>query len=254
MIEDFGDNVQYIIKEVKVGQKDAADISIEDLKNKPQYTKENIREAINGETYSGARAILKGLQYSNQSETRPAVGELDSGRNASRQSENGRSDSGAETAADGLPGRSDGITSDNNPDVRFLLSEYSENERRDITLTLKPFVGSRIRLEDVEYQQYLAKLGIDVTESDAHTFAVMAMQENMRDIRKAAADKRDNYLYETFPLYREIVDIAGNGDFKIKQSSRFRGEEFSGSFISDAFVKFSQSKTKKNIASLRDST
>ena len=135
-------------------------------------------------------------------------------------------------------------------DVRFLFSEYSEDERRDITLVLKPFVGNQLRLEDSEYQQYLAQLGIDVTESDAHTFAVMAMQENMRDIRKAAADKRDNYLYETFPLYREIVDIAGNGNFKIKPSSRFRGEDFSGSYISDAFVRFSQSKTKKNIASL----
>jgi hypothetical protein len=134
--------------------------------------------------------------------------------------------------------------------LRFLLSEYSESERRDITLVLKPFVGNSIKREDADYQQHLAKLGIEVSESDAHTFAVLAMKENQKDIRKKAAAKRDSYLYETFPLYREIVDIAGSTDFKIKPSSRFRGEEFSGSFISDAFVKFSKSKTKKNIASL----
>ena len=39
LVDEFGEKVEYIIKEVESG-KDAAEISIEELKNKPKYTKE----------------------------------------------------------------------------------------------------------------------------------------------------------------------------------------------------------------------
>ena len=126
-----------------------------------------------------------------------------------------------------------------NPDIRFLLAEFSEADRRDITLILKPFVGFALDHEDRIYKEYLAKKGIAVSEKDAHAFAVFAMQENKLDRNKRTAQRRekarqenirrrDQYLYDNFPFYREAVEFAGSHDFKIKPSGKFRGEEFSG--------------------------
>ena len=63
LVRDFGDKVSYIITEVAEGK--ATDITIEELKNKQKYTKEQIKEAINAETYSRAGEILERLQRSN---------------------------------------------------------------------------------------------------------------------------------------------------------------------------------------------
>ena len=144
-----------------------------------------------------------------------------------------------------------------NDNFRFLLAEFSEAERRDITLILKPFVGFALDHEDRIYKEYLAKKGIAVSEKDAHAFAVTAMRENNSDRNKRTAQrrekarleynrKRDQYLYDNFPFYREAVEFAGSHDFKIKPSGKFRGEEFSGSFIAPEFVKYSGEKAAKN--------
>ena len=66
LIDEFGDKVQDIIKEVADGK--SSEITIEELKNKPKYTKEQIKEAVNAESYSRARAILDGFEKSEQSE------------------------------------------------------------------------------------------------------------------------------------------------------------------------------------------
>ena len=69
--------------------------------------------------------------------------------------------------------------------------------------------------------------------------AVFAMRENNSDRNKRTAQRRekarqenirrrDQYLYDNFPFYREAVEFAGSHDFKIKPSGKFRGEEFSG--------------------------
>ena len=69
LADEFGDKVLYIITEVKNGLKEPIEISIEELENKPKYTKEQIQEAIHAETYSEARAILEGFKNSNDSES-----------------------------------------------------------------------------------------------------------------------------------------------------------------------------------------
>ena len=63
LVDEFGNKVQYIIKEVADGK--SSEITIEELKNKPKYTKEQIKEAVNAESYS--RAILDGFEKSEQS-------------------------------------------------------------------------------------------------------------------------------------------------------------------------------------------
>ena len=66
LVDEFGNKVRYIIREVADNK--ASKITIEELKNKPKYTKEQIREAVNAETYDRARAILDGFGKSEQSE------------------------------------------------------------------------------------------------------------------------------------------------------------------------------------------
>ena len=160
---------------------------------------------------------------------------------------------GTGTDLDGLVRTgTDGAVGD---DVRFLLSEYSEAQTSDIVAVLRPYVGYYLAKEDADYQAHLKSLGIEVDVHDAHAFAVLAMRENQSDQAARSAEKRkktlaarnkarSEYLYNSIPLYREAVDFAGTEDFKIKPSARFRGEEFSGSFISPEFVKFSKSKKK----------
>ncbi len=53
---------------------------------------------------------------------------------------------------------------------------------------------------------------------------------------------RNEWLYNNIPIYREAVDFTGKTDFKIKPSSRFHGEDFTGAFISPGFVKWSEQK------------
>ena len=155
----------------------------------------------------------------------------------------------------------DGEKNRKKDNFRFLLAEFSEADRRDITLILKPFVGFTLDHEDRIYKEYLAKKGIAVSEKDAHAFAVFAMQENKLDRNKRTAQRRekarlenirrrDQYLYDNFPFYREAVEFAGSHDFKIKPSGKFRGEEFSGSFIAPEFVKYSGEKAAKNSGKL----
>lgn len=145
-------------------------------------------------------------------------------------------------------------------DLRFLLSEYSEEEHDLIVAVLKPFVGFNLNRTDEEYQEYLRKKGVAVSKGDAHAFAVTAMRSNITDYnqrnaakRKAAREKsvaaRDEWLYANIPLYREAIDFAGSKDFKIKPSARFRGEEFSGTFIAPEFAAYARSK-KKDAAKL----
>ena len=142
-----------------------------------------------------------------------------------------------------------------NQDMRFLLSEYSEDQTADIVAVLRPYVGYYLAKDDADYQAHLKSLGIDVDVHDAHAFAVLAMRENLADQAARSAEKRkksiearnkarSEYLYNSIPLYREAIDFAGTEDFKIKPSARFRGEEFSGSWISPEFVKFSKAKKK----------
>lgn len=139
--------------------------------------------------------------------------------------------------------------------IKFLLSEYSEDQTSDIVAILRPFVGYYLAKEDADYQAHLKSLGIDVDIHDAHAFAVLAMRENQADQAARSAEKRkksiearnkarSEYLYNSIPLYREAIDFAGSEDFTIKPSARFRGEEFSGSWISPEFVKFSKAKKK----------
>ena len=141
-----------------------------------------------------------------------------------------------------------------NPDIRFGLGEYSEADQRDIVAILQPYTGMNAEREPADYQKYLAEHGVEISEQDAWEFALEAVRQNIAFARKRSEERRNQWLYENYPLYKECVDFCGSADFKIKPSIRFSGEAFSGSWISPEFVKYSEKRKrgpKENEASYR---
>ena len=124
--------------------------------------------------------------------------------------------------------------------LRFSVSEYSDQDMETFATILRPFVGLAMDKTDAEYLAYLQEKNLPVhSEEWAHAFAAMAEQMNQEAQTRADKEKKFNWLYENIPFYRYAVDAAGTRDFKIVPSHRFAGEEFSGTFIADAWRKFS---------------
>ena len=114
--------------------------------------------------------------------------------------------------------------------LRFSIAEYSQEEQRDIIDVLKPFTGSIVDKSPEEYAAYLKDKGVEIPADDAFRFAQEAARQKLRQARKAADQRRDNWLYENIMEYRWAVEFAGSSDFKIKVSPRFEKVEKSGTF------------------------
>ena len=52
----------------------------------------------------------------------------------------------------------------------------------------------------------------------------------MKQARKAADKRRDNWLYDNIMEYRWAVEFSGSSDFKLRVSPRFEKDEKSGTF------------------------
>ena len=131
-----------------------------------------------------------------------------------------------------------------NPDIRFSLGEFSEADQRDIVAILQPYVGMNTEREPMDYRKYLAEHGVEISDQDAWEFALEAVRQNIAFARKRNEERRNQWFYENYPLYKECVDFCGSADFKIKPSLRFSGEAFSGSWISPEFVKYSEKRKR----------
>lgn len=118
-----------------------------------------------------------------------------------------------------------------NPDIRYSLSEYSEADRNDIIAMLKPYAGIVLDRDGADYAKYLAAKGVDIPAEDARIFALEATRENMKTARERAAKRRNDWLFENVPVWRDVVEAIGSENFKIVPSLRFRDEEMSGTFI-----------------------
>ena len=124
--------------------------------------------------------------------------------------------------------------------LRFSVSEYSDQDMETFATILRPFVGLEMEKSDAECLAYLQEKGLPVySEVYAHAFAAMAKEMNQEALKRADKEKKFNWLYENIPFYRYAVDAAGTRDFKIVPSYRFAGEEFTGTFIAEAWRKFS---------------
>lgn len=124
-------------------------------------------------------------------------------------------------------------------DVRYSIEEYSESDRRDIVAILQPFVGQVVDLKESEYRKYLLDHGVDIPEEDAKAFAVEAMRANQKLARQRGIRKRDNWLYENYPLFRMVAEVAGDNFIINPEYTSSEGEHFTGSWIAPEFVKYS---------------
>ena len=133
--------------------------------------------------------------------------------------------------------------------IKFSLEQYSDAERGDIVTFLKPYVGRAMERSDADYLKHLRKNGFNVaSEEDAHVFASEAKSANERDARIQGAKSRDEWLIQNNYWFGKLFEITGKTDFVIRPSNKFIGEEFTGSFISPEFVKYSADTKKRNRA------
>ena len=63
--------------------------------------------------------------------------------------------------------------------------------------------------------------GVEIQEKDAFRFAQEAARQKMALAREAAAQRRDNRLYDNILEYRWAVEFAGSFDFKTRVSHKF---------------------------------
>lgn len=84
------------------------------------------------------------------------------------------------------------------------------------------------------------------SESDAHAVAAEALKANQRDARAAGKKAMYDWLILNDYWFGRVYDAIGKTDFLIRPSHRFIGEDFTGSFISPEFVKYSGKKKVKD--------
>lgn len=123
--------------------------------------------------------------------------------------------------------------------IRYSIEEYSESDQRDIVAILQPMVGQVVDLKESEYRKYLLDHGVDIPEEDAKAFAIEAMRANQKLARQRGIRKRDNWLYENYPLFRMVAEVAGDNFMINPEYTSSEGEHFTGSWIAPEFVKYS---------------
>ena len=109
------------------------------------------------------------------------------------------------TEGNGFSVAPDGAVEDKG-DIRYSIEEYSEEDHRDIVAILQPFVGQVVDLKESEYRKYLLEHGVDIPEEDVMYFAVEAMRANQKIARQRGIRKRDNWLYENYPLFAMVAE------------------------------------------------
>lgn len=127
--------------------------------------------------------------------------------------------------------------------VRFAIDGAEMDSRtKNLITMMRPIVGEYPKQDGDYYaKQMRDKFGVHVDSVEAWVIAIEAVRENQLEARRRGIRLRNKWLYENFPLYREVVDFCGE-NFIIKPAYRFTGEKFSGSWISPEFVKYSEKR------------
>ena len=134
---------------------------------------------------------------------------------------------------------SDGAEKSDGADkLRFSLADYDEQAQDDIIAILRPFVRQNIDMEPERYIAYLKEKNVNIPDEDAAVFFRLAVIENDKAARERIKRARDQWLFENFPIFGEVAEFVGGADFKIKPAGH-EGEEFTGSFISPEYIKYS---------------
>ncbi len=127
--------------------------------------------------------------------------------------------------------------------IRYSL-ELDERTKNLIAM-MKPLVGPYM-LRDPEFyvKRMREKYGVQITEAEAKLTGSIAARENQSDARKREIGNRNEWLDHRYPLYSFIVEFTGKRDFLLKPTSH-QGTDFTGSFISPQYVKWSELKPRR---------
>ena len=99
---------------------------------------------------------------------------------------------------------------------------------------LKQQYGDAPDFDEKEVAAFLKEKGFDVTPEEARVLLMKAIYEvrgdRARERMKRNAKQRDDWLYNTLPIYRHAVDFGGS-NFKIKLDRRVARKDDNGSFL-----------------------
>ena len=162
LVDEFYGKLKYIIQEVESG-KDAFEISIEELKKKPKYTKEQIKEAIHAGTYTGAKRFLEKTRSAGGTDS-DAVSGSGSGGKQNRNKTDIAGFPADRWVADGRRGRriseedaSRDTEITENSDIRFSLNELESKTDELHKKALKDGVIRRIAEIAADAFQYFKR-------------------------------------------------------------------------------------------------
>ena len=131
--------------------------------------------------------------------------------------------------------------------VQFSLNQYSDADWRDMVGYMKAKVGTLLTKPDADYRRILEEAGMECfSDADAHAIAAEAMEENKKDHRERSHKAMIDWLMKNNLWFQRLAEATGTPDFVIRPSFRFQGEEFSGSYISRAWVDYSDKPNARN--------
>lgn len=136
--------------------------------------------------------------------------------------------------------------------LRFSLGDIDGNEAaRTYIDIIKPYVPFDVHDKDGAYYAQILKekAGVDLEPEDAMQIAQEAWHERRKASVKKSWDQAYTYFAQSNPLFDFIVNSEGID--VIRPSHRFEGEDYSGSFISPAFVKYSEKKSRNSFKTER---
>ena len=142
---------------------------------------------------------------------------------------------------------SSGFDKKDDRNIRFSLNQYSDADWSDMVGYMKAKVGTLLTKPDADYRRILEEAGMECfSDADAHAIAAEAMEENKKDHREQRRKAMIDWLMKNNLWFQRLAEATGTPDFVIRPSFRFQGEEFSGSYISRAWVEYSGKPDARN--------
>lgn len=137
----------------------------------------------------------------------------------------------------------------NNPDVRFTLNGNVSEEFKLQVKAMQACVGEFLDQDGAEYaRRFKEKYGISIDPEEAKIVASLAISENKSARQKQVAAGNAVRAWEYFksfnPLFDFITNFAGD-NFKINPGKAFAGDEFTGTFITPEYRKYSVKRRQK---------
>lgn len=205
LAEQFDGKVMVHIWENQTG-KHPGEITLDELKNKKTYTKEEILEAIN-DLRSGRSTP------GNHRNTKPSVGGQSAGTPGGRNTETGRTDRGAETASRGLPGR--------NPEVKEETPSSPASPSRHLAISQSRNLADipgilSAQITSVKKAALLRKYAKDhgmtvkQMQEEVEAYQVIRAREVVRNPKLSRREKFDRILaiYEQQPPLNERTSTS----------------------------------------------